>query len=326
MTSEAELEALRRTVARLERRIASDERAFERLDKMLVASDSVSSNLLREQARFLEEREEKNQALQAAREELLENLIQLRDREQALQLALDRIHDDLAESRTFQQALLPALPEHPRMSMAAAYRPADEVGGDLYDVTLHGDRLRIFVGDTTGHGVQAALRTIVVRSLLERHRDAPSPAALLAALNRELVAAHGKLVRLSACCVELELASSRLTYANAGAPPVFLFREDQTCEELYLAGSFLGVVEETAWSERTLELPRNARLFLYTDGLFDQWNRIGEPLPEARVTSALSLRIGITDAVQAALKAGAEFRGDIAQQDDIALIGVALSS
>jgi serine phosphatase RsbU (regulator of sigma subunit) len=310
MSIEEENEILKKTVARLERKLASVERAHERLDKMLVASNSVGSNLLNEQARFLAELEEKTRAL--------------RDREQALRSALDRIQEDLQESRAFQEALLPVPLSDPRIQFAASYKPAEEVGGDLYDVSLSGGKLRIFLGDTTGHGVQAALRTIVVRTLLARHQDARSPAELLTALNGELVATHGRLVRLSACCVELDLRTDppRLTYANAAAPPVLLFA-DGAIAEIYTAGPFLGLLEDETWTERTIELPGEYRLFFYTDGLFDQWNAAGEALEESRVIAELSAFASIEACVERAVRAAEDFRGAVPQPDDVTVLGLA---
>ena len=77
----------------------------------------------------------------------------------------DRLHEDLLRAREFQQRILPQLPAHPRVRFAAAYKPADLVGGDLYDVcALAPGRFRVLVADTTGHGVQASLRTMVLKT------------------------------------------------------------------------------------------------------------------------------------------------------------------
>jgi hypothetical protein len=49
------------------------------------------------------------------------------------------------------------------LAVAAASCPADVVGGDAFDVEVLGDRVvRVLVADAIGHGVQAALRTMIL--------------------------------------------------------------------------------------------------------------------------------------------------------------------
>ena len=50
--------------------------------------------------------------------------------------------------------------------MAVRYHPANELGGDVYDfVRLDGSRLGILVADISGHGVNSALLSGVVKAL-----------------------------------------------------------------------------------------------------------------------------------------------------------------
>ena len=122
---------------------------------------------------------------------------------------------DLHEASAFQRAMLPAMAEvralAPTVAVYACYEPAEVVGGDLYDVAAApGGGLRVFLADTVGHGVQASLRTMVVKTIYERHESvAATPAALLARVNADAVAMHpDRQMRLSACCFDLLPGSS----------------------------------------------------------------------------------------------------------------------
>ncbi|MDF2697348.1 MAG: serine phosphatase, partial [Labilithrix sp.] len=66
------------------------------------------------------------------------------------------IQRDLEEARQFQRKMLGAPPHVDRASVEVVYQPLGLVGGDLYAVSVDGDRLRLFVADATGHGVRAS--------------------------------------------------------------------------------------------------------------------------------------------------------------------------
>ncbi|HLM75734.1 MAG TPA: two-component regulator propeller domain-containing protein, partial [Polyangiaceae bacterium] len=162
----------------------------------------------------------------------------------------ERIGADLAEAREFQQRMLPSLPAPGAVVFAAAYRPAELVGGDIYDVCEIGPgRYRVFLADATGHGVQASLRTMVLKTEYDRLMcDERGPERVLEELNRRIAGAYPDMELLcSACCFDViagaEDGSVSVLYANAGHVPLLLAREGGV-EEVYLGGPFLGMVED----------------------------------------------------------------------------------
>ena len=123
----------------------------------------------------------------------LENRV--RERTEQLRTALvaleekdERIQGDLKQAEAFQRALLPSLPEDRALDFSAWYEPAEVVGGDIYDVAEVRDNVfRVFIADTTGHGVQASLRTIAIKTEYDRLKSThATPGELLAALNQRL--------------------------------------------------------------------------------------------------------------------------------------------
>ena len=85
---------------------------------------------------------------------------------------MNRINDDLGQARSFQRCILPQLPPSEALRFSALYLPAEMVGGDIYDVfTLGPRRYRLFLADATGHGVQASLRTMVLRTKYKVYAD-----------------------------------------------------------------------------------------------------------------------------------------------------------
>ncbi len=259
----------------------------------------------------------------------IRNLAKLRRQERALAATVAELQArrreldlDLAQARAFQRATLPALPDVPGLRFGALYAPAEAVGGDLYDLRARGGRVRVFLADAIGHGIQASLRTMVVRTLYERHRDeAADPAALLARLNEDVVRSYGRLeVRLAACC--FDVTPDGVAYANAGLPPLLVFRAGASVDEVYEAGAFVGMVPGVAFPLRRIALGAGDRVVAFTDGLAEQWNRAGDRLAEATLRALLGAP-GPVDAVLAAALARLEaWRDGRAQADDITAVGV----
>jgi serine phosphatase RsbU (regulator of sigma subunit) len=85
-----------------------------------------------------------------------------------------RMSAELDVSRKLQQMLLPKeqeLDQVPGLDIAGFMDPAEEVGGDYYDVLQHNGRFLIGIGDVTGHGLESGMLALMiqagVRTLLE---------------------------------------------------------------------------------------------------------------------------------------------------------------
>jgi serine phosphatase RsbU (regulator of sigma subunit) len=70
-----------------------------------------------------------------------------------------RIEQEMVSARYIQQSLLPEeVPSIPGWQIQPFYRPAQQVGGDMYDfLPLPDDRIGIVIGDANGKGMPAAL-------------------------------------------------------------------------------------------------------------------------------------------------------------------------
>ncbi|MBN2004019.1 MAG: SpoIIE family protein phosphatase [Anaerolineae bacterium] len=111
---------------------------------------------------------------------------------QQLQAENLRMGLELDISRRIQQMVLPSTDELQRivgMDIAGYMQPADEVGGDYYDVLLQGDILHVGIGDVTGHGLESGVLMLMtqtaIRTLIE-HGEA-DPVAFLKTLNRVIL-------------------------------------------------------------------------------------------------------------------------------------------
>ncbi len=189
-----------------------------------------------------------------------------------------RLYETTASiAKTLQSSLLPpVLPELPGMEIAAAYRPAGaglEVGGDFYDVfSTAEDQWYAVIGDVCGKGAEAAAVTALarytIRAAAVRRR---SPAGILRWLSDAMLSQQtedvGRFCTIACLHLDLSRSPTRVTVACGGHPlPILVCRDGRT-EEIGIAGTLLGLVEEPDVQDRTATLREGDAIVLYTDGL-----------------------------------------------------------
>lgn len=196
---------------------------------------------------------------------------QVAERTAKLRETLATITDDLEQARRFQQSVLPALPVSDRARFSAIYRPIGLVGGDIYDVCQIGHGLfRVFVADATGHGVQASMRTIVLKAEYDRLKHSiDTPSELLRAFNDKLIGLYpaGEML-CTGCCVDLRFSDDEATvqYANAAHLPL-LHITPALIEEIYEPGPFLGISPNMRFPLLERPISPGHRLIVHTDGI-----------------------------------------------------------
>jgi hypothetical protein len=130
---------------------------------------------------------------------------------------------EIQNARELQRVLVPeTLPAVPGFSVTSAYRPAQQVGGDFFQIIpLEDGSTLVVLGDVSGKGLRAAMAvSLIVGAVRALAEDYPAPAALLAQLNRRL---YGRLQGGFATCVIVRICpGSECTLASAGHPAPFL--------------------------------------------------------------------------------------------------------
>jgi serine phosphatase RsbU (regulator of sigma subunit) len=250
-------------------------------------------------------------------EQVLENL---RQKDQ-------RLADDIQEARVFQQKMLAEAPRSERIEFATVYRPLERVGGDVFDV-YYDDRLacfRIFLADVTGHGVQASMRTILIKTEYDRLKVAcAAPHMLLEELNRRLVILFpGGEIMCTGSCVDVALddQGACVTYANAGNPPL-LHWSGRPPAQIYGDSPFLGIGDPTWPDSIVFRMAPGDVLVVATDGLTEQRNERGEAFEEAVIATAMPGEMSGAQCVEWLVRTFDAFRGDTPLSDDLTLVGL----
>jgi PAS domain S-box-containing protein len=245
-------------------------------------------------------------------------LIHVRDISEELQL-----RDDLERARVFQSMILSAPPDISPYDLEIAYRPLDKVGGDLYDVSiLPASSVRVFIADATGHGVAAALVTMLVRSVYESVKyTLGGPSAVLEALNDRVSTAYrGSDVIFTGIVLDLALETGFLEYAVAGHPPPLLV-DSAGVHELNTGGTVLGARGYRTYPSWSQKVAKDASIYLVTDGIAEA-RRAKDYFGDDRLKAAVLAADTQASATASVLAELDRWLGTSRQDDDITLIAL----
>jgi sigma-B regulation protein RsbU (phosphoserine phosphatase) len=205
----------------------------------------------------------------------------LRDREKAtyekLLRSQKKLAGELAEAAAYVRSLLPA-------SLSGAvqadwcFQPSAELGGDAFGYHwLDPDHLAIYLLDVCGHGVGAALLSVSVLNAL-RTQTLPGthfskPAEVLAALNRTFHMESQNNLFFTMWYGVYRPSNRELAFASGGHPPALLLvtepGDKQLAIPLQTEAPAVGCLEAARYSTAAREIPRGARLLVFSDGVFE---------------------------------------------------------
>jgi sigma-B regulation protein RsbU (phosphoserine phosphatase) len=155
---------------------------------------------------------------------------------------------------------------------SAHFRPAEELGGDLYDFYDLGERqLGLAVGDVAGKGVPAALYAAFASGTVRsRAFERRPPADLMARVNRTLRRRGVEGLLCNLVYAVFDLRSRTVALASSGLPHPLQYRAAAgRCAPVEIAGLPLGAFDGASYEELTLPLEPGDVFVFYTDGLMD---------------------------------------------------------
>ncbi|KGD96643.1 SpoIIE family protein phosphatase [Rhizobium sp. YS-1r] len=212
-----------------------------------------------------------------------------------------RLGAELAVARRIQMMVLPKareLEEITDLEIAAYMRPADEVGGDYYDVLRDGKRLKIGIGDVTGHGLESGVLMLMVQSTARALQEAGDmdPSQFLNSVNRAI---YKNLVRTSTnkhlSLAFLDYDGKRLTLSGQHEE-LIVVRKLGKVERIDTLDLGLPIGLEPDISPfvvtREVSFDRDDMIILHTDGVTEAENRAGELFGIERLCESAGRRYG----------------------------------
>ena len=156
------------------------------------------------------------------------------------------------------------------------YAPVEEIGGDYLEVFFLDDGTLIAaLADATGHGMSAALFTMVFKTLLHSaFTKVRSPREVLDEVNKGFLRMGGiEGYYKSACLVRYDPGTRQGSYAAAGHPEGLIFGPDGKGavlrRKLHLISFMLGIEEDTRYEEARFSLAPGEFLLLASDGVLE---------------------------------------------------------
>ncbi len=224
-----------------------------------------------------------NRRLLAAKKRLeqivAERTRQVRQQKDQLEAANKALWGEMHLAKKIQTTLLPEQPKIPGYNITAFMRPADEVGGDYYDVINAKNADWIMIGDVSGHGVPAGLVMMMVqtsvRTALEIHRDA-STDKVLAYVNRVISRNIQKLGESKYMTITVfSVQPDGKVFYSGLHQDILIYRADsRQVEQVHSRGMWIGILDDV--QEITpvdeLQLGPDDVMLLYTDGISEAMN------------------------------------------------------
>jgi serine phosphatase RsbU (regulator of sigma subunit) len=233
--------------------------------------------------------------------------------------------DELALARRVQARYLPtATPRFEGYEIGDYYRPAQSVGGDLFDfLALADGRPLLFLGDVSGKGMPAALVMARVgaqlRVLAPRARNVVELMHQLDATIRPELE-NGMFVTAAVAAIDVQRGDVELV--TAGHPMPLLRRADGRIDELpAMSSSALGIGQK-GFHDTRVELARGDGLLFYTDGLDEARDASEQPLGLARIKSALATARSAGQAIEVLSSTVDLHIGTLGAHDDLSMIAL----
>ncbi|HCW78324.1 MAG TPA: hypothetical protein DG084_04350 [Gemmatimonadetes bacterium] len=202
-------------------------------------------------------------------------------------LSKERMSREMELAHEMQMKLLPAVETFDFTNAAARVQPAEQVGGDFYQLfELPEGRIGVMLGDVSLHGFPSALIMMLTMSAAGIFaQEVESPASVLRklddALSDELATTE---MFLSLFYGVIDPARGILTYSNAGHPHAFVIRSDGEAERLVATDPPVGFAGSDSYGEATVSWSSDRDLLLlFTDGLSDTLATKGLKNGEAQI-------------------------------------------
>jgi sigma-B regulation protein RsbU (phosphoserine phosphatase) len=193
----------------------------------------------------------------------------------------DLLEQELQTAHEMQMRLMPqSNPEVIGYEVEGLCRPATQVGGDFFQYFSVGQDKWVFaLADVTGHGMQAAIPTMVFSGLLDTEISySPAPETLMPKLNASLCRVLEPRTFVCLSLGELDSANNTMRISNGGCPYPYIYRSaEDSIEEVALSAFPLGVRESSSYDVSEVTLSEGDVVVFCSDGIVEAMSESGEP-------------------------------------------------
>ncbi len=239
--------------------------------------------------------------------------------------ARERMERELELATEIQQRFQPsAPPKMEKYELQGISFACYEIGGDYYDfIERHNGSMLIALGDVSGKGTAAALLMSSLHAAIHAQTAAKSSLLeMICSVNEYLVENTPSNRFITFFAGELDPASGKFSYINAGHNPPLVARKDATVEELESGGFPLGIMSDADYEQGEVNIGAGECLVIFSDGVSEAENPEGEEFGIERLTEVVRQNYsrsaaGLRDKIESALSS---FTKTAPANDDITLV------
>ncbi len=249
--------------------------------------------------------------------------------ERELKRALKQISGDLILAEQIQGNYISSdYKEIKDVNIDVHFEPMIEIGGDIYDAyQVSEDIFRVFIADATGHGVQAALTTMIIKTEYDRIKLFELPVnRVLEILNHTYIRRYATIKSYFTCAIiDINIKEKTIQFTSAGHLDQ-IFIKNNKVEMINTEGPLVGILEDAEFFLNSLTYNTGDKVLLYTDGIVEVLSENYEiygmtPLIKCIQNNSKKPIPEIFTSILDDLK---RFQGKVPTTDDRTIIGITL--
>ena len=241
-------------------------------------------------------------------------------------LLKERLDEEVALAREIQMSTFPTeMPDVPGYDLYGDFYPADETGGDMYDLVMLENKLFVLMGDATGHGLGPALSSTQMQAMLRvAFRCGADLDEAYRHVNNQLAEDLPDDRFLTAFMGFLNQQTHEVVFHSGGQGPILHYKaETDECEWHKPTNFPVGIMEiEDSGQPSRIKMQPGDILALLSDGIYEYENRQGLQFGESGVAENFALyhHLPATKLGEQLLDATFEHGAGVRQADDITLV------
>lgn len=241
----------------------------------------------------------------------------------------ERVKQELTIARIVQKTFLPSqIQKMKGIDIAGICEPAQETGGDYYDMIPLGDqRMAVAIGDVSGKGIRAAFYMTFTKGVLHSlSAIILSPLELLNQLNRLFNENATRGTFITMIYGMLDAKRREFIFSRAGHNSMLHMKANGEARWLKPKGVGIGLLKDDSFvkctEEVTVHLDEGDLIVLYTDGITEMQNTGDKFYGEERLEKLVrGIRNGSSQKIlQIIIDDVNTFKGIAKQHDDMTLV------
>lgn len=246
-----------------------------------------------------------------------------------LEKAWDSIWSEMEIAKRIQTALLPTVQNLDKYEIAASMQPAEEVGGDYYDILKDSrGKYWINIGDVSGHGVESGLIMMMTQtsafSTISMNPDS-NPSDVLNSVNRvinENIKRLGSERYMTISIIRLD--DAEMIFSGKHQDILIYRAKEKKTEAVKTEGTWIGIIDNIKeyLTDKRIKVDVGDIVLLFTDGIVEAFNANNEMFSQTRLELLLTkyAHLSADEIVKEIIKNVLEYQDK--QEDDITVVAL----